>query len=40
MIFARVDVGVDLAALLTWALTGGFMSVAPTTCRSTLGGSS
>lgn len=39
MILARVDVGVDLAALLAWALTAGFTPDEPTTCRSSVGGS-
>lgn len=40
MTSAHVDVGVDVAALLVSALTAGFVSGTPTTCRSSIGGSS
>ena len=40
MTTSRVDAGVDLAALLVWAPTGGYMPDTPTTYRSSIGGSS
>ena len=39
MTITRVDVGVDVAALLASPLTAELVSDTPTTCRSSIGGS-